>query len=137
VSGDDTGVSGDDTGVPGDDTGTVPGEHPLAPELLEPEDGAIVAEVRPWLVIRATTDPDDDPGDLLYTFAIADSHGEELTHSHFEDVEWGVDTVRWQVTLDLSDGAHCWAAWATDPQGHHSPANEACITIQVEGGGGV
>lgn len=85
---------------------------PLAPRLIEPEDGAEGVEARPTFVIEAAPDPDGDPNTFTFEITAADD-------AAFDDrpmlagVTDHADTS-WQPEQPLADGLYEWRARAAD-----------------------
>ncbi len=82
-------------------------EAPTSPVLLAPEDGAVVGEARPLLVLESAVDPDGDL--VLYVFEVEDEGGALVTASP------PTEETSFRLPFDLDEnGTYFWRASATD-----------------------
>jgi hypothetical protein len=89
----------------------VANDPPGTPVLLDPVDARVVGTATPTLLLRNTTDPEDDP--LAYELEVRDASGAVVVRSPL--VPAGVSETSWTVPDALAEDADfAWTARASD-----------------------
>lgn len=91
----------------------IPNTPPTAPTLSSPEDGSVLDDIPPTLIVYNSFDA--DPGDVLtYGFVVySDEHYCDVVASA-SGVHEGRITTMWPVDVALEGGEYWWRAYAYD-----------------------
>ncbi len=87
---------------------------PTVPQPLEPQNGRIIAQMRPELILEASSDAEGDP--ITYEIQLYQDPDFTRVLGIEKELRADGDRVRWTAPADLSDDAeYYWRARARDP----------------------